>query len=389
MNNMFPPYAALIQQTNANYQTAISYYSQRRIKFEEALSIKGEQIYSQYIAALSEKAKIFNEIVVKKAQAAISAGQYTAQQKKDDGIYAVWIEDIFNSANLQDKKMNAQKLGAEFERFMADNAVSSEQLQRVSNFIQNNINQLLSLVGSLPQESWSVGGQKKDTRTDLAISKNGNIGQMELTTALDLEQEVPDGLNAAAELEKIIVDAGIDLNVFGFQLKAYGKGDQDKRWSNAQAIAGRINELLNVTKDAWSSNYTVNYPTWYLSKYLINIINPVNIGNITFEGIEFMDNWLQHVRLYMETIFTPSDKKGVPSDYYGGGTWVIKRKIATEHVLIRQISGNNFSGFSNNNNATRWSRYKTAIRDKNGKVIKNSQGKTRMEYVRVASIRNL
>jgi hypothetical protein len=48
-----------------------------------------------------------------------------------------------------------------------------------------------------------------------------------------------------------------------------------------------------------------------------------------------MDNWLQHVRLYMETIFTPSDKKGVPSDYYGGGTWVIKRKIATEHVLIR------------------------------------------------------
>jgi hypothetical protein len=39
---------------------------------------------------------------------------------------------------------------------------------------------------------------------------------MELTTALDLEQEVPDGLNAAAELEKIIVDAGIDLNVFGF-----------------------------------------------------------------------------------------------------------------------------------------------------------------------------
>ncbi len=355
-NGMYPPYASLVSQTNKNYETAINYYTQRKLLFKEALSQGGLDVYQQYINALGEKAQIFNDIVLKKAMSAITSGSYTAQQKKDDGTYSVEIAQIFNSRlfnkNTGAARLNQFALGKQFEEFMSNNAVSTAQLQKVQKMINDNTNYLISQVGNVQQQAWSIG-MKTDTRTDLAISANGKIGQMELVTALDLEATPPDGVNMTDYLIDAITAAGTDMNVFGFQLKTYKSDKDDKRWQNAQAVADRISELFDAAnRRAWSSGYAVNYPTWYLSKYLINIINPVNVANITLNGIEFMDDWLRHIRLYMEVKWDKDTGDQVKNKFYGPGVWVVRPQVATKHILTRAINKGNqertvFKGFGN------------------------------------------
>ena len=200
-SSLFPPYAALVSQTNANYNIAISYYSQRRVMFEKALSAGSINIYEQFKNALSEKARIFNEIVLRKAMSAITAGKYTTEQRQADGEYSVEIAKIFNARYFNSKtgeyKLNVYQLGKQFEEFMTNNAVSTAQLQKVQAFIEANTQQLLQQVGTVQQQAWSVGGRTAETRTDLAISKNGQIGQMELVSALDLEEKPPAGVDPA------------------------------------------------------------------------------------------------------------------------------------------------------------------------------------------------
>jgi hypothetical protein len=42
----------------------------------------------------------------------------------------------------------------------------------------------------------------------------------------------------------------------------------------------------------WSLNYAGAYPFYYLSKYILNIVNPVNVGVITPKGLEYMSSFL-------------------------------------------------------------------------------------------------
>ena len=203
-------------------------------------------------------------------------------------------------------------------------------------------------VGAVQQEAWTTGKRKVDTRTDLAISKKTigqNSGQMELISALDLERTPPEGMTIEDYILDAVQQAGVDLDIFGFQLKAYKNVNDNKRWQNAQTLADRINDLfVAASNNTWSSNYVINYPIWYISKYLINVINPVNIGNITLNGIEYMDEWLAHTRLYMETNWERSTGRNSSAER-GGGMEVVHPRIATPQILTREIGHGTYRGF--------------------------------------------
>jgi hypothetical protein len=51
---------------------------------------------------------------------------------------------------------------------------------------------MMTQVGAEKQYAWTTGAST-DTRTDLALSKNGQVGKMELEYALDLEEDPPPG----------------------------------------------------------------------------------------------------------------------------------------------------------------------------------------------------
>ena len=370
-SGMFPPYAALAAQTNENYKTAISYYSQRRVQFEAALARGGLELGKEYVELLAAKAKIFNDTVLNTAMRAITQGSMSGQVGPGNAEYEVPISEIYKAAYIgKDSKphLNTYKLGLQFEQFITNNALSSAQLQKASKAIEMAQNLALQHVGAISQKAWSTG-ISSDTRTDVALSSHQitNDTLMELSSELDIEQDPLPGETAGDMILDAVSRAGIDISIYGFQLKTYKSNSDDKRWQNAQAMADRITELFSSAGNrTWSSNYVVNYPTWFLSKYLINIINPVNIGNITLDGIEYMDEWLQHVRLYMETAWAKSTGRNASGER-GGGVEVLHPYIASRHVLIRQIGNQTFKGFSNHGNM------RNAAYEKNIKVasIKN------------------
>jgi hypothetical protein len=173
--------------------------------------------------------------------------------------------------------------------------------------------------------------------------------------------------------------SGVDVNVFGFQVKAYEKNSDDKRWQNAASIANQISQTFkNASTRTWSSNYAINYPIWYLSKFLINIINPVNIANITMGNIEYMNDFLSKYRLYMEVVWDYSTGR-TASAMRGGGEEVVNPHVPTVQVLSslsKQVGGTyRFQGFAPTGNM-RNSQYM--------QVVNGSR-----QYVRVAGIRKI
>lgn len=378
---MFPPWAVLISQTEANYQSAIAYYTQRRAAFQKALVYEGKDIWDEYIQMLTDKSKQFLTFVKNRAVKAISIGAYTEQDKKDDGIYSEYIEKIFQTRKI-DKNgkgfLNAAELGKAFETFLVDHAFDSEQFKQIQQMIENTMNYLVSQVGGVLQYAWSTG-RRTDTRTDIALSKNGQIGQMELEYALDIEVDPPPGETMADYILQEISKSNVDLSVFGFQVKAYESGSDNKRWQNAANLAQQISNIFNeASTNTWSSNYVVNYPVWFLSKYLINIINPVNIANITMNGVEYMNDWLAHYRLYMETTWDHSTGRAA-NPVRGGGEEVVRPRVPSIQVLSSEVNKINgtyrFRGFVPTGNM-RQSRYK-----------QNIGGQS--QYVRVAGLRKI
>ena len=90
-------------------------------------------------------------------------------------------------------------------------------------------------------------------------------------------------------------------------------------------------------KRTWSANYAVNYPIYVLSKYLINIINPINVATITPSGLEYTTEMLAKYRFYMEVSWDePSSPDPSTGDDRGGGVEVYPR-IINKTVLMRLV----------------------------------------------------
>jgi len=63
---MYPGYATMISQTNANYRTAINYYKQKELAFKKALAHGSEDIWTEYMRELEKASTDFNKYVLER-----------------------------------------------------------------------------------------------------------------------------------------------------------------------------------------------------------------------------------------------------------------------------------------------------------------------------------
>lgn len=343
-NGMYPLYAKLVKQTNENYKVAIAYYEQKKLAFKSALKDQGEFFWDMMINELGKKAQSFASMIKAKAEKCITNNtppDKLLENGKEDEYY-VYIKELFDDRYFNKggkPQLNTYKLGFTFEKFLANHSFDSQDLKKALAFINQQTNSLLQNVGAIQQYAYTTG-RVTDTRTDIALTSGEKIGQMELIKELDLEQDPPAGMSMTDFLLSEIANSDIDVNIAGFQVKAYEKGSDQKRWQNSQVIADRITNLFNAANArTWAKNYVINYPTWFISKYLINVINPVNIGLISMGGIEYMDEWLAKYRLYMEVSWREDTGKVSPNSNRGGGTEVRLPYVAQRTILSSSIEG--------------------------------------------------
>ena len=340
---LFPPYNNLQSQMNANYKSAQTYYKAREKMFKKYLVNSAHITLEQFQEELNQKARSFNAKVVDEAKTRLLAAlneQPIPPLNPDNQTYEVHIDELVKQGvAFHTKNGNSRAIvreGFVFEKYLADRVLNNSQCQKLNNCG-------LELVGAIKQIA-STTSKKTAIRSDLAINTS-NIPtsdlKFELTTVLDIEDLSQFGDDILADLLiDAITENGVSQNLFGFQVKAYDSSD-GTRWMNSIPLANALNDIFDAANEeavTWSNNYAAIYPFYFLSRYLINIINPVNVGVITKEGMEYTSDFLDHYRLYMEVAWNWHKKNPPAATYRGGGEEVSNVHVVGNTILMRQVT---------------------------------------------------
>ena len=359
--NLFPSFHQLTTRMDENYQTAITYYQQRERIFEQVLAREGVSSAKAYQEMINKKVRDFQTKiidvararVIKQLEAGSTMKEVIAQAKsaKSTNDYEVAINDVITQGwGYRNGRTNQIVVGFRegfpFERWLEEHATSVDQEKKVNQFSQNIMRQLVGSVRNMAATVAKAG----DIRSDIAIAANGQTiakdTQFELKTIFNIE-DFKNLENPGLELLNAILNSGDgvaglteDGYIFGFQVKAYDKSDSG-RWQNSVPLARALQECFDSSNpNTWSSEYSTLYPYYFLSKYVLNIVNPVNIGTITKEGLEYNSEFLNHYRFYMEVTYDARLRQNrAPDDApldRGGGIEIHPKVVGTT-VLLRQV----------------------------------------------------
>lgn len=354
ISKTYPAYGMLNSQIESNYNKAIAYYKQKEAAFEKALAAQGSRnVKKRFKEEMDKYAKKWLDNVRRDFYQLLShlrkngfesVGSFDKWSKGADTEYKADILELVKSFYSEDKgRFNYAGWGAMFEAWLAQHTIGPGWSERTSTLIKNKANNLIASAFGKTSQAAATRARASETTTDIMYSAGGktgkDVGQIELTSWLNLEafDNISDqriGSVLLSEIQK----AAIDQTVFGFQLKAYTQGLDNMRWSNSSVLSKGLLEAYASSKErTWSSNYAALYPYYYLSKYVINIVNPVNVGSITPRGLEYTSDLLSHIRFFMGVTWEGTGKDEDPSR--GGGEAVLNVKPASDVIFMRDGAG--------------------------------------------------
>lgn len=302
ISNRLPKQSSLANYTSNNYNIAQQYYRQRERQFKAMLANKCSKSLKNFIDYLTGIAENYIINIVPQVKNALAnKTNLEAIKEKIDSNFWVDFDELFKALVAEKNDRWQFEIGQEFEKYLSRHVgLSNDQQKEVYNFV-------LQQVGLLRNEAFTTSS-KSQTRTDLLVNQNRLINQDEKKSPeqLELTQElIINGENLQKELrnkyieddlKEIIKESNINLDQFGFQVKTY-PGLGGNLWSRSAPMQNRLTDELTKI---WSRDYAILYTMYFLSKYIINIINPVNIAIIYGGNVEIMSSFLGHIRFYMD-----------------------------------------------------------------------------------------
>lgn len=355
----FPPGMAGLQAgINKNYSIARAYYQQREAAFDRILGGKAgeaKEYYQQCVqqAANTWRDKIKNDFYQLLNNALRGSNiSNRANKHMQDLTYKASLEQLVQEFLTTDtngvvKKNGSVGWGIMLEKWLEQRLSGPTWATQIQGLARSSADNLMQMhgFGAQTQRSAVTAGVARETRTDVYMGSKSaaEVGQVELTAWLDFAN-VDSQLTTTqivSTLSNAIQQAGVDTSIYGFQVKAYIQGSDSMRWSNSQTIINQLNMIFHNDK-WWSLNYAGAYPFYYLSKYILNIVNPVNVGVITPKGLEYMSDFLSRYQFYVEV--TPGEMNGeTDSAERGGGALTLNPSAVGNQILTRLVQGANLS----------------------------------------------
>lgn len=349
----FPAYNKLAAQVNQNYSKAAAVYQQRQMAFKRIVFQNGQQAFEKWEKAINDQVKEFMNVRQKAFQVANAVNKGAVRGGKESVKYQVYLDEILEGSKIKTNPTVynigriAAASGIPFEKFLADNTLSQKQVEAIMSTrdkaVEKGFSNLLNglqQTGAVTQVSALQTGQK-DIRTDVALmTSKDTLGQVELTSVIDLHN-----LSAQAvikQLETLADQGALDFTAFGFQVKTYQGDWTNRHWMGASVAADALESIFK-NGSTWGSNYAVLYAEWYLSRMIINIVNPVNIGVITGSGLIWMSDFLQHYRFLMTVIALPNSPNVAYEDTpeRGGGVEIFPG-LQNKEIYAHLIGSRNF-----------------------------------------------
>lgn len=107
--------------------------------------------------------------------------------------------------------------------------------------------------------------------------------------------------------------------MFGFSLKRWKDGDQNKAYTSSSVIQSQLNQIFNTEK-TWNYKYAFARAQLELAKNAIALFGPINIGVFTTHGFTWMDDFIKNRRLFMNIYSRTKPKYGEIKPYINSGS---------------------------------------------------------------------
>ncbi len=262
-------------------------------------------------------------------------------------------------------------LGFYYEDWLA------EAFQQTAWLVGNeNINKLLhdmvsqfNKTGALKSDS-SIRGNNLDIRPDLAVGidkntvadvNNSNL-KAELQVAFDIQNYRKDkGLLTPETIanDTNMLTEYIDSNMFGFSVKRWTQETSQQRvLTSASGMQQMINTYYNRSDNkTWNALYAYRTMVNILSRYLLDILGPVNVAFITGTKFEWTSDFLADALLTMNIYADRIFKNNEIHPYINSGHIYVQRfaRGRKQALLEQQMTGSQYMSGGSGNKA--WSAY--------------------------------
>ena len=346
---------------SSNYEVAKSYYQQRRDNLRKIFSRDMEDATDSLIKYINNKINEYEEQVSKKVYSLLdhidkNSWIVPEEVKKSLGneYYETSVENVlkFLSGGKVAIKSNqnvAAALGNEFENFL-ERALMPEALEgQVSSIITDSLNSMLSGfsgTGSKTSKSWTVTGEKNirpDIGLNMATAYKDSDGILRLpdsNLAVELQEELYlDDMLPKDITSNDILKAYLDSNSYGFSLKIW-KNAQGKEFAQSKQLQAYINQKFQEgrkRRKTWESTFTNEYVVWQISRLLINIIGPMNVGIMTGKEFIWMDDFLTRKIFFMDVQLQALRKSTRGPGYEGFP------ELPSSSIKIRQLTNDSYA----------------------------------------------
>lgn len=384
----------LLNQAELNYQAAQNYYTQKKMFMLKMLCEKREldiqEVENGLINSMNNLIQTqwqqINDTVLKnvKIGGGIS-GKYTIKEN------ANWVNipsDLVNLIkNKSDKNGNIfSMLGLYYEQWLKEqlnNAIVNTGNNAI-NEVLNNFLAGFTQTGAL--KTSSAMRQYADIRPDLATGigaeagadkilrdKNNNLS-VELQTAFDIqsyrEQNKLFTMEAIQNDENILREY-IEGDMFGFSVKRWTSEKSEGRMlTSASGIQAIINHEYELAGNkTWNAIFAYRKMVFIISRYLLDILGPVNIAFITGTSFtwasDFLADALLTMNIYSKKIYANNEVK----PYINSGNIYVQhyKRGRTAAMLATDFAKSNYMYGKNKKGDKTWEAFqlKFSINKKN------------------------
>ena len=167
-----------------------------------------------------------------------------------------------------------------------------------------------------PDIAFGVTDENKNS-VELSFEQNAEIKNMMNKNYLDTDmmnntigQQLYEQINSGnSEREQM----------FGFSLKRWKDGDQNKAYTSSSVIQSQLNQIFSTEK-TWNYQYAFARAQLELAKNAIALFGPINIGVFTTHGFIWMDDFIENRRLFMNIYSRTKPKYGEIKPYINSGS---------------------------------------------------------------------
>lgn len=358
--------SGLQAEINQNYQAAQNYYFQKKMAFLRMAAMRADMEIQQVETNITRGmddliqqtwARI-NDTILENLDIG-SGGKYkisgTFQKNVEENQeieIPSWLIDRIK--NGMDSKNIFSELGFAYEEFLEE--ALQEKAVSVGSAGLNDVLALFTNTGDFTANS-SVRMNNTFIRPDLATNLTRETAQKaELSVLFDISKYHNIMSGKAQDLEqypKLLLEY-LKSDVFGISVKRWTNTTGVKKLTSASGIQQMINqEYQAALPHSWNFIYAYHTMLAIISRFLIDILGPVNIAYITGTGFEWATDFLSNALLFMNLYTEKQYKNNEGRPYIASGNIYINNyaqgrsaaMLATKYIGQKRVHGKGWHAY--------------------------------------------